>query len=76
MNNQNKKDDVEGKPQAGTRDPKDKQGQLEVHPRKGRERVPSTQYEVDDCGGGTENKTSQEKVRVEQGGKSHRGNTN
>ncbi len=28
MNNQNKKDDIEGTPQAGTRDPKKKQGQL------------------------------------------------
>ena len=73
MNNQNKKDDVEGRPQAGTRDPKDKQGQLEVHPRKGRERVPNTENELDGCG--TETKTS-EKVRVEQGGKNHRSNTN
>jgi hypothetical protein len=46
---------------------------LEVHPRKGRERVPNREDELD-CG--DENTTSQEKVRVEQGGKSHRGNTN
>jgi hypothetical protein len=32
MNNQNKKDDVVGKPQAGARDPKGKQAQLDKHP--------------------------------------------
>jgi hypothetical protein len=73
MNNQNKKDDVMGKPSAGAIDPKDKQGQLEVHPRKGRERVPSTQDELGDA---TENATSLEKVRIEQGGKDYCGNTN
>jgi hypothetical protein len=73
MNNQNPKDDIEGTPQQGTRDPKKKQRQLEVHPRNGRERVPNTEDELD-CG--DERTTSQEKVRVEQGGKGHRGNTN
>jgi hypothetical protein len=71
---ENKKGDTAAKPEAGTHDPKDKQGQVEVHPRKGRERVPNTEDELDGCG--TENKLSREKVRVEQGGKSHRGNTN
>ena len=71
MNNQNKKDDVEGKPQSAVRDPKDKQGQLEQHPREGRSRPESTQNEVKDP---TENKTSQEKVRREQGLK--KSNTN
>jgi hypothetical protein len=42
MNNQNKKDDVAGKPEAGARDSKGKHAQLDKHPRKGRERVPST----------------------------------
>jgi hypothetical protein len=70
---ENKKSDIVGKPEAGTRDPKGKQEQLEVHPRKGRERVPNTEDEIEDA---KENLTSQEKVRVEQGGKSHRGNTN
>jgi hypothetical protein len=73
MNNQNKKDDVVGKPQAGTRDSKNKQAQLNEHPRKGRDRVPSTQDEIHDA---KENKTSQEKVRIQQGGKNHRANTN
>jgi hypothetical protein len=68
------KNDVAGKPQAGVSDPKGKHAQLEVHPRKGRERVPSTQEEVDDCG--TENKTSQDKARIQQHGKNYRGNTN
>jgi hypothetical protein len=73
MNNQNKKDDVAGKPEAGARDPKKKQAQLEKHPRKGRTRVPNTEDELD-CG--TENPTAPEKVRVQQLGKNHRGNTN
>jgi hypothetical protein len=73
MNNQNKHDDIEGTPEAGTRDPKKKQRQLEVHPPKGRERVPSTQDEVEDA---TENKTAPEKGRIQQLGKNHRGNTN
>lgn len=70
---ENKKGDTAAKPESGTRDLKDKQGQLEVHPRMGRERVPNTEDELDGCG--TETKTS-EKVRVEQGGKNHRSNTN
>jgi hypothetical protein len=73
MNNQNKKDDVAGKPEAGARDSKGKHAQLKEHPRKGRERVPNTEDELD-CG--TENKTSPEKVRIQQLGKNHRGNTN
>ena len=67
-----KKGDIAGKPQAGATDPKEKHAKLEQHPRKGRERVPST---TDEIGCGTEIKTS-EKVRVEQGGKNHRSNTN
>ena len=74
MNNQNKKDDVVGKPEAGVRDPKAKGAQRAENPDRGRDRVPSTQDEI--RGNGTENKTSQEKVRVEQGGKNHRSNTN
>ena len=50
-----------------------KQFQPDKHPRKGRIRVPNTEDELD-CG--TENKASQEKVRVQQDGKNHRGNTN
>jgi hypothetical protein len=74
MNSQNKKNAVVGKPEAGSRDPKKKkQAELEEHPRKGRERVPSTGDEIQDA---KENKTSLEKVRVEQGGKNYRGNTN
>jgi hypothetical protein len=73
MDNKNE-NDVAGTPEAGTRDPKKKQAQLDKHPRKGRERVPNTEDELEDCG--TENQNSQEKVRVEQGGKGHRGNTN
>jgi hypothetical protein len=51
---ENKKADTAGKPEegnaeAGTRDPKNKAGQLDKHPRKGRNRVPSTQDEVDDA---------------------------
>jgi hypothetical protein len=72
MDNKNKSD-VAGKPEAGTRDPKGKQAQLKKHPRKGRERVPNAEDELD-CG--SENKTSQEKVRIQQNGKGHRGNTN
>ena len=73
MDNKNK-NDVAAKPQAGARDPKGKQAQLDKHPRKGRERVPNAEDEIDGCG--TENATSQEKVRVQQLGKNHRGNTN
>jgi hypothetical protein len=73
MDNENK-NDVAGKPESGARDSKRKHAQLDKHPRKGRERVPSTQDEVDGCG--TENLTSQEKVRVQQLGKGHRRNTN
>jgi hypothetical protein len=47
--------------------------QADEHLRKGRIRVPNTDDELD-CG--TENKASQEKVRVQQDGKNHRGNTN
>jgi hypothetical protein len=73
MNNQNKNDDVAGTPEAGIRDPKKKQAQLDKHPRKGRNRVPNTEDELKDA---TENKTSQEKVRVEQLGEGYCGNTN
>jgi hypothetical protein len=73
MNNQNKKDDVAGKPEAGARDSKGKHAQLDKHPRKGRERVPSTQDEVQNA---TENKTAPEKGRIQQLGKNHRRNTN
>lgn len=58
MKNQNKKDDVVGKPEAGVRDLKDKQGQFEEHPRKGRERVPNTEDEIHET---KENKTSKKK---------------
>ena len=74
MNNQNKKDDVAGKPEAGARDSKGKHAQLDKHPRKGRNRVPITEDEIKDCG--TENKTSQQRVRIQQLGKNYRGNTN
>jgi hypothetical protein len=65
--------DTESKPQAGTRDPKGKGAQRDENPDRGRDRVPNTE---DELRVGTENKTSQEKVRVEQGGKNHRANTN
>ena len=58
---ENKKGDTESKPEAGARDPKKKHAKLNEHPVKGRE---------------TENETSLEKVRVEQGEKNYRGNTN
>ena len=72
MNNQNPKDDIEGTPQQGTRDPKGKQKLLDKTPH-GRHRPPNTEDEIQDA---KENKTSQEKVRQEQGGKSHHSNTN
>jgi hypothetical protein len=72
MNNKNK-NDVAGKPEAGARDSKGKHAQLKEHPHKGRERVPNTEDEIQDA---TENKTSPEKVRVQQLGKGHRRNTN
>jgi len=62
MNNQNPKDDVVGKPNAGTRD-------------RGKEKLlhrpPNTEDELHDP---KENKTSQNKVRRQQG--FHPGNTN
>jgi hypothetical protein len=70
----NKKGDTAAKPETGTRDPKSKQAQRDENPDRGRTRVPSTQDEIK--GNGTESKTSQEKARVEQGGKNHRSNTN
>jgi hypothetical protein len=70
---ENKKGDTESKPEAGTRDPKAKGAQRDENPDRGRTRVPNTESEMKDA---KENKTSQEKVRVEQGGKHHRGNTN
>jgi hypothetical protein len=70
---ENKKCDTESKPESGTRDPKCK-GKLLAQTPNGRNRPVSTQDEID--GDPVENKTSQEKVRVEQGGKGHRGNTN
>jgi hypothetical protein len=74
MNNQSKKDDVARKPEAGARNSKGKHAQLKEHPRKGRERVPNTEDELEDCG--TENKTSPEKVRVQQLGNNYHRNTN
>jgi hypothetical protein len=68
MNNQSKKDDVAGTPNAGVRDSKGKHAQLEVHPRKGRARTPSTQDEVQDA---KENKNAPERGRVQQLGKNH-----
>jgi hypothetical protein len=70
---ENQKGDIPAKPSAGATDSKNKQAKLEAHPRKGRERVPSTQDEVQDA---TENKTAPEKGRIQQLGKNHRGNTN
>jgi hypothetical protein len=70
---ENKKGDTASKPEAGTRDPKAKGAQRDENQDRGRNRVPNTE---DELGFGTENKTSQEKVRVEQGGKNHRSNTN
>jgi hypothetical protein len=70
---ENQKGDISAKPSAGASDPKGKHAQLDKHPRKGRERVPSTQDEVQDA---TENKTAPEKGRIQQLGKNHRGNTN
>ena len=71
MDNKNK-NDVAAKPQTGASDPKGKHAKLEQHPRKGRERVPSTQDEI---GCGTET-TSHEKVRIQQLGKNYHRNTN
>jgi hypothetical protein len=72
---ENKKADTAvSKPEAGTRGPKAKGAQREENPDRGRTRVPNTQDEIK--GNGTENETSQEKVRVEQGGKNHHSNTN
>jgi hypothetical protein len=70
---ENKKCDIAGTPNAGTRDPKGKGKLLDKTPH-GRHRPVSTQDDVD--GDPAENKTSQEKARIEQGGKSHHGNTN
>jgi hypothetical protein len=64
---ENKKGDTASKPEAGARDPKAKGAQREESPARGRNRVPNTEHEIRDA---KENKTSQEKVRVEQGGKS------
>jgi hypothetical protein len=69
---ENKKGDTSSKPEAGARDPKSKGAQRDKSPDRGRKRVPNTEHELS----GTENKTSQEKVRVEQGGKSYRSTTN
>jgi hypothetical protein len=69
---ENKKGDTESRPQAGTRDPKGKQSQRDENPDTGN-RVPTTENEIKDA---KENKTSQEKARIEQGGKDHRANTN
>jgi hypothetical protein len=70
---ENKKGDTASKPEAGTRDPKAKGAQRDENPERGRNRVPNSEHEIKDA---KENKTSQEKVRVEQGGKKHRRNTN
>jgi hypothetical protein len=70
---ENKKGDTSSKPEAGTRDPKSKGAQRDKSPDRGRKRVPNTEHEL---GNGKENKTSQEKVRIEQGDKNHRSNTN
>jgi hypothetical protein len=71
---ENKRGDTESKPEAGARDPRAKGARRDENPDSGRTRVPNTEDEIKGCG--TENKTSQEKVRVEQGGKNHRANTN
>jgi hypothetical protein len=70
---ENEKYDIAGKPEAGTRDPKGKGKLLDKSPH-GRLRPVSTQDEIEDDP--KENATSQERVRQEQGGKSHHGNTN
>jgi hypothetical protein len=72
MDNKNK-NDVAAKPQAGASDPKEKHAHLEEHPRKGRERVPSTQDEIGDA---TENPTAPHKARTQQYGKNYRHKTN
>jgi hypothetical protein len=71
---QKNQNDVAGKPEAGARDSKGKHAQLKEHPKKGRERVPNTEDELDGCG--TESKTSPEKVRIQQVGKDYHRKTN
>jgi hypothetical protein len=71
---EDKKGGTASRPEAGTRDPKAKGAQRDENPDRGRNRVPNTEDEIKGCG--TENETSQEKARVEQGGKNHRANTN
>jgi hypothetical protein len=73
MNNQNKHDDVPAKPHADATDLKGKAKLLDKTPHGRRYRPPNTE---DELGDPKENTESQEKVRQEQGGKSHRGNTN
>jgi hypothetical protein len=70
---ENKKADVRSKPDAGTRDPKDKQGQLEDNPITGRDRVPNTEDELTEP---KENTTAQTKVLIQQLGPNYKGNTN
>jgi hypothetical protein len=69
---ENKKYDIAAKPSAGAGGPKGKQKQLDKNPH-GRNRPENTEDEIKDA---TENKTSQEKVRVEQLGDGYCGNTN
>jgi hypothetical protein len=70
---ENKKGDVDATPQAGVRDPKDKAGKLEEHPRKGRERVPNTEDELDDP---KENTSAVKKALIQQFGPNYKANTN
>jgi hypothetical protein len=62
---ENKKGDIAGTPNAGTRDSKGK-GKLLAQTPHGRNRPANTEDEIQDA---KENKTSQEKVRIEQGGR-------
>jgi hypothetical protein len=69
---ENKKYDIPAKPKADATDPKGKAALLEETPH-GRHRPENTE---DELGDPVENKTSQEKVRREQGHRNHRSNTN
>jgi hypothetical protein len=61
---ENKSCDIAGKAPSWRKRSEGKHAQLEVHPRKGRNRVPNAEDEIEGCG--TEKKTSQEKGRVQQ----------
>jgi hypothetical protein len=69
---ENKKYDIPAHPEQGVRDPKGKAKLLDKTPH-GRHRPPNTEDELDDP---KENTESQERVRIQQLGKNHRGNTN